>query len=726
MGKVQKLIRKSKSGIQKTFQEGASVTWFLLKEKINRRRNQTTEYERWIEQNEKNTEETKELPYSPLISVVIPVYNVPDQMLIDCIESVRAQTYTNWQLCMADDNSSWESMRDILREYEKKDDRIRVVYRKENGHISRATNSAIELAEGEFIAFMDCDDLIPVNALYEVALKLNENPEYDFIYTDEDKIDENGQNRWDPHFKPDWSPDTLMSMMYTSHLGVYRTSIVRELGGLRVGFEGSQDYDFTLRFVEKTDNKKIAHIPKVLYHWRQREGSTAVTPEAKPYVFEAARKAKKEALERRGAEGAVDKELKLYQSHVTYHNSACPLVSIIIPSKDNYDVYERCVHTLHELTTYKNYEIIHVDNGSNKENREKYQKLDEYYHHKYIFENMEFNFSKMCNMGAENAAGEFLLFLNDDIEIFHADWLDILVGQASLHHVGAVGAKLYYPNSTLIQHCGVINIKQGPVHMFGGYNDTIPYYFGRNTLDFNVIAVTGACLMVAREKYGEVGGFDEKFAVTYNDIDFCFKLLEKGYYNVIRNDAILYHHESISRGNDTVDQNKMERLIRERENLYKKHPDYYYKDPFYSPNLSQMHNNFILNVEKTTEYNAIQRLEKGKMKSISGNQIKAKIDCLFIGSYIFIQGYAFFDNKRYNNHRKAQLLLEGEKECILVDTNKIYRPDLQSMLRTRKHINLTGFNCYIDAKQLKNKKYDIRVVLDGKSTGKIEELGMGE
>ena len=727
MRKIKRLLSKVIKALKITLKEGPNVTWFLIREHGETFSTDKNEYEKWIEQNEKDIMETKELKYNPLISVVIPVYNVPENMLIECIESIFSQTYTNWQICMADDNSSWESMRDILKKYEK-NPRVKVVYRKENGHISRATNSAIELADGEYIAFMDCDDIIPPNTLYEVALKLNENQDYDFIYTDEDKIDEKGEVRWEPHFKPEWSPDTLMTMMYTSHLGVYRANIVKELGGLRVGFEGSQDYDFTLRFVEKTTPDRIGHIPKVLYHWRQREGSTAVTPEAKPYVFEAARKAREEAISRRGVEGKIDDGLKLYQAHVTYYNSSEPLISIIIPSKDNFDVYKRCVDTLHQVTEYRHYEIIHVDNGSNEENRKKYEELDEKYRHIYLYGKMEFNFSKMCNMGAQKANGSFFLFLNDDIEIFRNDWLGILVGQATLKHTGAVGAKLYYPNSTIIQHCGVINISQGPVHMFGGCNDKNVYYFGRNRLDFNVIAVTGACLMVDKKKFQEIGGFDEKLAVSYNDVDLCFKLLEHGYYNVIRNDAILYHHESISRGNDVLDDKKMKRLVRERENLYKKHPKYYYKDPFYSPNLSQLHNDFRVFINSTDiqnkqKMNIIKEIDSDSYLE-QDTHIRAKFDCISTDcwDYIFLQGYAFFENRFTNNQRTVQLLFEGETETLLIDTNKIYRPDLQLLANTRKYINLTGWNSYLDPKEFHDKKYIMKIILDGKLADVEEKL----
>ena len=626
---------------------------------------------------------------------------------------------------MADDNSSWESMRDILKDYEKKDDRIKVVYRKENGHISRATNSAIELAEGEFIAFMDCDDLLPVNALYEIALKLNENPEYDFIYTDEDKIDENGQHRWDPHFKPDWSPDTLMSMMYTSHLGVYRTSIVKELGGLRVGFEGSQDYDFTLRFVEKTDNKKIAHIPKVLYHWRQVSGSTAADPSAKPYVFEAAKKAKKEALLRRGWTGNLEYMPEAYQYRVVYQSSHRPMISIIIPSKDNFEIYKRCIESLINITEYENYEIIHVDNGSNEENCGKYKKLNEKYNIKYDYRQMEFNFSKMCNIGVNDAEGEYYLFLNDDIEVIYPDWLDKMTGQAELPHVGAVGAKLYYPNGKLIQHCGVVNIDAGPSHFFSGYEDNQIYYYGRNIFNYDVAAVTGACLLIAKKKFFEIDQFDENLPVAYNDIDLCFKLIEKGYFNVIRNDVILYHHESVSRGYDNKNSEKMKRLIQERTKLYEKHPDFVHRDPFYNPNLTGYDVDCSLNLYGNIEFNELQAITDIQ-NYMTDRHIVAEFDCIRKTEFLFLQGYAFFENKKYNNHRNVQLILQGENESWLVDTNKIYRPDLQNMIGTNQHINLTGFNCYIDTKQLKHQKYGIRVVLDGKSTEKIEELGMGE
>lgn len=723
MEKIKTILKKLK--IDKIYkvirvfcEEGYYVLIYKIKYGKSVQVDSPSEYQKWIKYNEEDILETKPLEYNPLISIVIPVYNVPDQMLIDCIESVLNQTYTNWQLCLADDHSSQESMREILKSYEDHT-RIRVVYREENGHISKATNSAIELAEGEFIAFMDCDDLLAPNALYDVAVKLNENPEYDFIYSDEDKVDSEGIIRWDPHFKPDWSPDTLMAMMYTSHLGVYRATIVRELGGLREGFEGSQDYDFTLRFTEKTN--KIGHIPKVLYHWRQVEGSTAAAPEAKPYVFEAAKKAKQEALNRRGLNGKITFMPNAYQMRVIYENPEHPLVSIIIPSKDNYEIYERCIETLKQITSYPNYEIINVDNGSNKDNKKKYEQLNQKYGCQYCYKKMEFNFSQMCNIGASKATGEFLLFLNDDIEIINEDWLNKMVGQASQNHIGAVGAKLYYPNSTLIQHCGVVNLSLGPSHFFSGYDDSQIYYFGRNIFDYNVSAVTGACLLVSREKFEEIGGYDEKLPVAYNDVDLCFRLIEAGYYNVVRNDAILYHHESISRGYDNKSKEKMERLIRERTKLYEKHPLFVMNDPFYSRNLTQYNINCDINTQKMVAYNNLKKVDAKEPFTEDENLI-GKIDCVMKMDHIFIQGYAYFANKMLNNQRITKILLEGETESFLVETNKIYRPDLQQLLNTRKHINLSGFNCFINMDDLHDSEYTMKIILDDKIANEDEVL----
>ena len=522
--------------------------------------------------------------------MIVPVYNCPDKFLVPCIESVLNQTYKNIELCLSDDNSPDEHVRETMRKYEK-DPRVKCVYRKENGHISLNSNSAIEVADGEFVAFLDCDDTLAPTAIYEIVKAINEakkkGVDLDFIYSDEDKIDDEGKYRHMPHFKPDWSPDTMMSIMYTCHLGVYRKTLGDEVGWLREGYEGSQDYDFVLRLVEKTTPQKICHIPKILYHWREHAGSTSLNIGSKPYFLEASRKAKVDALERRGYKGHVELVPDTFQWRVVYDSIKNPLVSIIIPSKDNFVCLERCIRSLDKLTTYRNYEIIVVDNGSSDENKNKYGELIESVGGKYIYEPSEFNFSKMCNRGVAEASGEFLLFLNDDIEVIDPIWLQRMVGHAELPYIGAVGAKLMYPENGLIQHCGVTNLSEaGPVHSFIGKTDAELWYFIRNRIEYDWLAVTAACLLVDRKKFDEVGGFNEDLAVAFNDVDFCFKLHEAGYYNVVRADAVLTHFESVSRGHDGLDEKKLQRLNSEKENLYSMHPDLRGKDPFYNPNLT--------------------------------------------------------------------------------------------------------------------------------------------
>lgn len=551
-------------------------------------------YEKWIKKVEASERYDAFFTYNPKISILVPVYNVLDKQLEECIESVINQIYENWELCLVDDCSTWDSVRETLSRYED-NPKIKVIYREENGHISRCTNTALENATGEFVAFLDCDDTLRKNALYEVVKVLNDDSELDFIYSDEDKINDNGKKRHTPNFKPDWSPDTLMSYMYTCHFGVYRKSLADEIGGLRVGYEGAQDYDFTLRFTEKTKN--IAHIPKILYHWRERKESTAVSPAAKPYILEAQEKSKEDAIARRGLNAKVEYVEGIYQYRVKYLPVNNPLVSIIIPSKDNYGFLSRCISSLVDKTDYKNYEIIIVDNGSTDENRAKYNELVDKYGARYIYEPMKFNFSKMCNIGADNASGEVLLFLNDDIEVLDGVWLENMVGHAQVPYTGAVGAKLLYPDKDSIQHIGIINILNGPIHPFAGYTDQSTYYFNRNRIEYNYIAVTAACLAIDKKKFDEVGGFDEELAVAYNDVDLCYKLVEAGYYNVVRNDAVLIHHESVSRGDDRLSEEKFKRLMSEQEKLYKKHPKFDRKDPFYNINLTQRNANYSYNVE---------------------------------------------------------------------------------------------------------------------------------
>lgn len=692
--------------------------------------NDEKNYKNWIKKNETDLykfDESK-IPYKPLISVVVPVYNVSTKMLKECIMSVLDQTYANWELCLADDASTMPEVRKCLKSFED-NTKIKIKYREKNGHISRCTNTAIKMATGEYIAFMDCDDVLAPNALYEVVKLLNQDKSLDFIYSDEDKLSEDGKHRHQPHFKPDWSPDTMMSLMYTCHLGVYRKRIGDELEWLRTGFEGAQDYDLTLRFTEKTKN--IGHVTKVLYHWRERKESTAINPEAKDYIVDATKKVKTEALQRRGYEAQLEWVDNIYQFRVNYKPVGNPKISVIIPSKDNFDVYKRCIETLTEKTKYKNYEIVTVDNGSSEENRKKYEQYNKDKAQKYIYKPMDFNFSKMCNIGVENSDGELVLLLNDDMEIIDGEWMERMAGHAMLPYTGAVGAKLLYPNSTLIQHTGVFSFDSGPSHALCRYDDNTIFNFCRNKIEYNYSAVTAACLMVTREKYLEVGGLDESFAVAYNDVKFCFDLLEKGYYNVVRTDAVLYHHESLSRGSDVLDKAKYERLLKERRRLYDIHPSLEGKDPFYNPNLTMRRGDCT--VEGGLDNLYLSHNSNGDIDDLSyfadlGNRtVKSAINDLIVtNKHIIIGGWCIVENSIRNNIDKTTLYLVGSDKAYCYNTEKVYREHMDELTGMNGKINLSNFKVYINSFAIPDGEYKIYLKKSGKmcDTGRIiEKIG---
>ena len=720
--------------------EGLDIVFYKIARKFDR----GDIYQQWVSSNERNLYATEKLSYNPRFSVVIPVYNVADEMLRECIDSVLNQTYRNFEIVLVDDASTQESVRTVLAEYDKtiesdhkakgmEDIDITVIYRKENGHISRATNDGIAAAKGEFVALCDCDDLYAPNALYEIAKKLNENPDYDFVYSDEDKISEDGKERRDPFFKPDWSPETFMSYMYTCHLAVYRKSLMDELGGIRVGFEGSQDYDFVLRLMEKTN--KIGHVPKILYHWRMRKESTANALTAKPYIMESTLKAKQEALERRGLIGDVTQIPEIGQFRVTYHPQNNPLVSIVIPSKDNFEILKMCLTSVLEKTEYRNFEIVLVDNGSNDVNKAKITALLEELNAKhgserirYIYEKMEFNFSHMCNIGANAAKGEFLLFLNDDIEVSEevekntntqvvaAKWLSILLGQAQVSYAGAVGCKLYYPNTIQLQHAGVLNLRIGPGHCLYGRDDNLNYYYGRNLLDYNFVVVTGACLMVETKKFKEIGGFDEGFPVTYNDVDLCFRLVKAGYYNVLRNDVALVHHESVSRGFDEASVEKEERRKREMARLYEKNPMFANGyDPCYNPNLAPNNGDFAFDMSKAYLLEKPEQICDGRMSSFLKSQenIRFSVDSILEDDdSIRMNGWAYLTDKSNNNHNKIKVALVGEEgKAYIFGSEKLYRSDVMRANGNRKGLSLIGFESVILKDCLPKGNYTIGVLI---------------
>ena len=551
------------------------------------------DYAEWITRHENidlksQQEQSKKFDYRPLISIAMPVYNVEIKWLEECIDSVINQTYDNWELCISDDASTDPKIKKCLEAYEKKEPRIKVVFRKENGHISLATNSALEIATGEFIALLDNDDELPPHALFEVVKVLNERPELDVIYSDEDKIDAEG-NRFDPHFKADWSPDTLMGNNYISHLSVYRSSIVKSLGGFRKGYEGSQDYDLVLRVTEQIPEDHIYHIDKVLYHWRTIPGSTASSGEAKSYIYDSGVKALTDTLNRRGIKGTVRPGLISGFYEVTYEVLQEELVSVIIPTKNGYDDLKLCVDSIIEKTSYPNYEIIIADNGStDPKMQELFAEYKKQLNERFIVEliDIPFNYSRINNLAAEKASGKYLLFLNNDTEVIEPNWMTTMVSYAQFDRIGCVGAKLYYPDDTT-QHAGVlVGIGGVAGHALNNYDRTHCGYFGRLVIDVNYLAVTAACMMVKAADFKAVNGFDETLEVAFNDVDLCLKIYELGRYNVYAHQVELYHFESKSRGYEDTPE-KQKRFAGEIKKMQDKWPAYIAHDPFYNDNLTK-------------------------------------------------------------------------------------------------------------------------------------------
>ncbi|MBE9443075.1 glycosyltransferase family 2 protein [Enterococcus faecalis] len=598
--KVTRLWIKAKKGFKYMAKNGISHT--IQRAKIEKLRNQAS-YPNWLARNEvldieAMTQEIATFHYQPKISIAMPVYNVEEKWLRLCIDSILNQVYTNWELCMADDASTDPNVKKILTEYQQLDERIRVVFREQNGHISEATNSALAIATGEFVALLDNDDELAINAFYEVVKVLNENPELDLIYSDEDKIDMDG-NRSDPAFKPDWSPDLLLGTNYISHLGVYRRSILEEIGGFRKGYEGSQDYDLVLRFTEKTTKERIKHIPKVLYYWRMLPTSTAVDQGSKGYAFEAGLRAVQDALVRRGINGHATHGAANGLYDVYYDIKSDKLVSIIIPTKNGYKDVQRCVSSIIEKTTYQNYEIIMADNGStDPKMHELYAKFEQQLPGRFFVESIDipFNFSTINNRAAKKAHGEYLLFLNNDTEVITENWLTLMVSFAQQERIGCVGAKLLYPNNT-VQHAGVILGLGGVAgHGHYGYPHGDLGYFGRLAINVNYSAVTAACLLMKKADFDAVGGFEEAFTVAFNDVDLCLKVQALGRDNVWLHEAELYHFESQTRGYDDKGKKK-KRFEQEKVIMEEKWGPLIENDPFYNPNLTRDIPNFSLRID---------------------------------------------------------------------------------------------------------------------------------
>lgn len=563
-------------------------------------------YTKWLSKNTltsktigRQIELQKKFNKKPKISIITPVYNTDPMWLESCINSVLKQTYSNWELCLADDKSTQENTIETLRKLAKKDKRIKVTYRKQNGHISNASNSALKLATGEFVTLLDHDDDLSPDALYEVVKLINKKPKADLIYSDEDKVELNGKHV-EPFFKPDWSPDLLMSLNYISHLTTIRKSLVEKVGGFRPGFEGSQDYDLFLRITEITKN--IYHIPKILYSWRKIPQSTASVYSIKSYANDASIKALTEHLERTGVKGTVKNGLVQGTFRVNYEITGNPLVSIIIPTKNKLNFIKKCVTSVLGKSTYKNYEIIITDTGSTDLEVLNWYKSLNNKKIRILNWSKNFNYSSVNNFAAKNAKGEYLILLNNDTEVIASDWIESMLQLSQRKNTGAVGSKLLYPN-TSIQHVGIIlgikggNIKRGIAgHIQKTFLDIpagLSLYNLKDTVR-NFSAVTAACLMISKKKYFEVGGMDENLQIAFNDVDFCLKLTNKGYWNVYTPYSVLFHHESVSVGTPQKGNRDIKEFSKEINLMLSRWDELLDNDPFYNKNLSLQNENMAI------------------------------------------------------------------------------------------------------------------------------------
>jgi glycosyltransferase involved in cell wall biosynthesis/23S rRNA U2552 (ribose-2'-O)-methylase RlmE/FtsJ len=543
---------------------------------------------------EKITALISRIATKPLISILMPVYNPPLSMLKEAIESVQKQLYPNWELCIADDASSDKAVHKLLNEYAKEDLRIKVVFRKENGHISAASNSALELSKGEYVALLDNDDLLPEQALFCIAQTIQKHPDAGLIYSDEDKIDQTGR-RYDPYFKSDWNPDLFLSHNIISHLGVYKADLVKKLGGFRAGCEGSQDYDLALRCTEQLAPHQIVHIPRVLYHWRSHPGSTALAGSEKNYALLAGERALNDHFDRVNVSAKAELlHFGMYRAHYAIPQLA-PLVSLIIPTRNGLNLIKQCVKSILDKTTFSNFEIIIVDNNSDDpKTLEYFASIVSDNRIRVLRDERPFNYSALNNAAVPHARGDYLGLINNDIEVITPQWLNEMMSLAIQPGVGAVGARLWYPNDTL-QHGGCITGILGvaahahrhlPKEGFG--------YFARAQLIQTLSVVTAACLVVKKSVFQQVGGLDEtNLKVAFNDIDFCLRVRDAGYRNIWTPYAELYHHESATRGLEDTPEKQL-RFRDEILYMQKRWADTLANDPAYSPNLTLDREDFSL------------------------------------------------------------------------------------------------------------------------------------
>jgi glycosyltransferase involved in cell wall biosynthesis len=558
---------------------------------LRRERPITVYYPEWIRLFDTPTERARlamradmdAWPTRPLISIIMPVYDTDLRWLGAAIRSVQAQLYPNWELCISDDASTREGLRDMLQDFARQDHRIRVHLRDSNGNISVNSNSALSLAGGEFVALMDADDTLSPDALYWIAREIAMHPDADLIFSDEDKIDEQDR-RFDPNFKPDWNPALMLAQNAFGHLGAFRRSLIRRVGGFRKGFEGSQDHDLVLRCAEQTSPARIRHIPRILYHWRAIESSTALRRGVKPEAWKAGQRAIEEHLTRLGLRASV-RRAPLEQYQVEYEPPLpSPHVSVLIPTTGNPALLGPCLDALLSRTTYPDFEVLllvnEIQRGEFLGAAAERPRIRVLFH-----PDRPFNYSWVNNWGASEASGGILCLLNDDTEVITPDWLERLATRAMLPGVGAVGAMMYYPDDT-IQHAGVI-LGLGAVagHAFHGLPRGSSGYFSRACLEQDLSCVTAGCLAIRRDVFHEVGRFSEQVAVAFNDVDFCIRLRQTGRRVIWTPTVELYHRESASVGRHDSPQ-RARKFAEEKAMLRKLWGPTLDADPFYNLNLS--------------------------------------------------------------------------------------------------------------------------------------------
>ena len=551
-------------------------------------------YEAYVpDETELEKQKQHHFEYSPLISVAVPAYRTPEKFLIQMIESLIAQTYGNWELCIANGSPEDAAMKTVLEKYTKKDSRIRVSELTENKGIAGNTNAALEMAQGEFVGLLDHDDLLAPNALYEIALALGRDRALDAVYTDEDKVTTELDEHFQPHLKPDFNLDLLRSNNYICHFFVVRRSIVQKIGGFRQEFDGAQDHDFIFRCIETAE--KVGHIPEILYHWRTHKASTADNPASKMYAFDAGKRAIEAHLKRTGTEGTVSHTPDLGFFRVKYPVQGQPLVSIIIPNKDEKETLKACIDSIREKTEYPNYEIIIVENNSTTDEIFQYYKeLSQDPRIRLLRWKKEFNYSAINNYGVRHANGEYLLFLNNDVTVITPGWIRELLGVCQRPEVGAAGVKLIYPDDT-IQHAGcVIGLGGIAGHMFVDMPANRTGYLHKASILQDMSAVTAACMMMKRAVFEEAGGFTEKLSVAFNDVDLCLKVRKNHKLIVYDPYVQLYHMESKTRGAED-NKEKVRRFQEEIEYMRCQWIDILKKgDPYYNKNLSLTKWNYSL------------------------------------------------------------------------------------------------------------------------------------